>query len=945
MRFRIILVAGSLSLVPGAPLAAADLVVPVVLDVRSGTAHYRTELTLTNRGAASVRLGLAYRGSLGAATGIVTEDLPAATQRTILDVVGYLASRGVAFPGLSEGAPHAGTLRISLPEGSGDMVSALARTTSPTSAPHPAGAAGLAYAAVSPTGSFSGRAVVHGLRATGSERSNLAVFNPGTDPVTVRVLAASGSGDSGEVVVAGALALAAGEWRQFDGVLATAGIAQGWAVVERTSGGVFGAYGVVNDGGTNDGSYLEAQADAATAASVTVPVLVETPAFRTELVLANRGAGPAELTLDYRESLSPGSGSGGSATVTLAPKEQRIVPEALGFLRGLGVDVGPAGAASYAGRLRVTAAPGASGIHAAARVSSPSPGGGSYGVFAPGVPSGEEPADESWLAGLRTGEDVRSNVAFVHAGAEGSGPLVLELLLGVGEAGGAAAGAATTIRLEEGAWLQVADPLRPLGVRSGWARVRRTEGSAPWLAYAVLNDGGTPGHRTGDGAFVPALASPSVPAARVAPGDLEYLGAFRLPRGGERPLTFEYGGNAMTFRPGGDPGGPPDGFPGSLFVTGHDRMPYGELPDGSRVAEVAIPAPVTSRDLETLPEASFLQPLTEVTGGLFAGIDEIPRLGMQYLSRPETGPRIHLAWGEHLPPLPLRPTHAWFAPDLSAPAPRGAWFLEGLSPYAVNGYMLEIPEAWANAHASGRVLGTGRYRDGGLAGMGPALFAYLPWLDAAGTPPAAGATLPATTLLLYQSTLETEAVERCLVGTQHADTWEGAAWLTTASGKSAVLFAGTKGVGSRFWYGFLNPAGPDLPCVAGDFVNEYTTCRLADGTPCPAGELVECTGHTSSRGWWSSRFAGRLILYDPDDLARVAAGTMEPWAPQPYAYVDVDPLLYLNPSRIDQEEIGPGVQQRFRLGDVTFDRQNGLLYLLELYADGARPVVHVFRVR
>jgi len=231
MRFRIILVAGSLSLVPGAPLAAADLVVPVVLDVRSGTAHYRTELTLTNRGAASVRLGLAYRGSLGAATGIVTEDLPAATQRTILDVVGYLASRGMAFPGLSEGAPHAGTLRISLPEGSGDMVSALARTTSPTSAPHPAGAAGLAYAAVSPTGSFSGRAVVHGLRATGSERSNLAVFNPGTDPVTVRVVAASGSGDGGEVVVAGALALAAGEWRQFDGVLATAGIAQGWAVV------------------------------------------------------------------------------------------------------------------------------------------------------------------------------------------------------------------------------------------------------------------------------------------------------------------------------------------------------------------------------------------------------------------------------------------------------------------------------------------------------------------------------------------------------------------------------------------------------------------------------------------------------------------------------------------------------------------------------------------
>ncbi len=401
----------------------------------------------------------------------------------------------------------------------------------------------------------------------------------------------------------------------------------------------------------------------------------------------------------------------------------------------------------------------------------------------------------------------------------------------------------------------------------------------------------------------------------------------------------------MTFRPGGDPAGGADGFPGSLFVSGHDRMPYGELPDGSRVAEVSIPAPVVSRDLEALPEARMLQPLTNVTGGLFAGIDEIPRLGMQYLDRPETGPRIHLAWGEHLPPPPFRPTHAWFEPDLSAPRPKGAWFLDGLSPWEGNGYMLEIPDAWANAHVSGRVLGTGRYRDGGMAGMGPALFAYRPWLDAAGTPPTPGATLPVTPLLRYASTLETEKVERCLVGTQHCDTWEGAAWLTTASGKSAVLFAGTKGVGARFWYGFLNPRGPDLPCVAGDFVNEYTTCRLADGTPCAASEMVECAGHTSSRGWWSSRFAGWLLLYDPDDLARVASGESEPWEPQPYAHLDVDPFLFLNPSGVDLADVGPGVQQRFRLGDVTFDRAGGLLYLLELFADGARPVVHVFRVR
>lgn len=945
MGLRLVRAFWTVALLGGAPLSAADLVVPVVLDVRSGTAHYRTELTLTNRSAAPVRLTLSYKGSLGAAAGAVDEELPAGTQVTVPDVIGFLSARGVAFPSLPDGAPHAGTLRVTVPDEASASLSVLARTTSPTSAPHPSGRAGLAYGAIPPAAGFSGRAVVHGLRASEAARSNLAVFNPGSAPVTVRVVAVSGDGDGREVLAAEGVALEAGGWTQVDGILAKAGLAQGWAVVERTDGGVFGAYGVVNDASTNDGSFVEASSDVAAAGTVTVPVVVETPGFRTELVLANRGNAAVALVLDYRESLAPALGAGGTATLALGPHEQRILPSALAFLRGLGVAVGPAGAASYAGRLRMSGGSGASGIHASARVSSPSPGGGAYGVFLPGVAAGDESGDDCVLAGLRADDDVRSNVALVHAGAAGSGPVTLELQLFDGEAGGAPAGPTTTVRLEEAGWLQLPDPLRARGVRSGWARVRRTAGAAPWIAYGVLNDGAAPGQRTGDGAYVPALRTPGAPAGRVAPSDFAYLGAFRLPAGGERPLTFEYGGNAMTFRPVGDPGGAADGFPGSLFVTGHDRMPYGELPDGSRVAEIDIPVPTLSREVEVLPEARFLQPLVDVTGGLFAGIDEIPRLGMQYLDRPETGPLVHLAWGEHLPPPPDRPTHAWFRPDLSAPAPRGAWFLAGLSPYAANGYMLEIPEGWANAHAGGRVLGAGRYRDGGLAGMGPALFAYRPWQDAAGTPPSPGATLPVTTLLQYASARDTERIERCLAGTQHADTWEGAAWLTTSSGRSAVLFAGTKGVGERFWYGFLNPAGPDLPCVAGDFVNEYTTCRKADGTPCPPEELVECAGHTSSRGWWSSRFAGRLLLYDPDDLARVAAGAAEPWAPQPYAFVDVDPHLYLNPSGVDLEDVGPGVQQRFRLGDVAYDRQNGLLYLLELFADGARPVVHVFRVR
>ncbi len=35
-----------------------------------------------------------------------------------------------------------------------------------------------------------------------------------------------------------------------------------------------------------------------------------------------------------------------------------------------------------------------------------------------------------------------------------------------------------------------------------YVRVRRLSGSAPWIAYAVVNDGGAPGQRSGDGACV-----------------------------------------------------------------------------------------------------------------------------------------------------------------------------------------------------------------------------------------------------------------------------------------------------------------------------------------------------------------------------------------------------------------------------------------------------------
>ncbi len=429
----------------------------------------------------------------------------------------------------------------------------------------------------------------------------------------------------------------------------------------------------------------------------------------------------------------------------------------------------------------------------------------------------------------------------------------------------------------------------------------------------------------------------------VNPADLEYLGAFRLPGGEDRPLTFAYGGNAMTFNPDGDPNGAQDGFPGSLFITGHDRLPYGELPNGSQIAEINIPQPVNSRDVAVLSQAEFVQNFRDVTAGHFTEMEEIVRIGMLYLNNPLTGPRIHIAWGQHIEPDPTAATHGWFSPDLSNPDFQGTWYIGGQSWYSVNDYMFEIPATWADAYIGGRYVATGRFKDGGWSGMGPVIIAYRPW-DANGNPPPAGATIESTTLLRYATSTETDNIERSLNGYQHPDEWSGGAWLTTASGKSAVLFVGAKSNGTKYWYGYVNPQGPEFPCVDEE-VTDFTTCRTADGSACPQQDFTECSGHNDYRGWWTTRWDTQFLFYDPADLARVAAGELAFWEPQPYAVMDIDEWMFFNPSSVETDMLGTGNQRRYRIGDVAFDRANGLLYVLESFADGAKPVVHVWRIR
>jgi len=124
----------------------------------------------------------------------------------------------------------------------------------------------------------------------------------------------------------------------------------------------------------------------------------------------------------------------------------------------------------------------------------------------------------------------------------------------------------------------------------------------------------------------------------------------------------------------------------------------------------------------------------------------------------------------------------------------------------------------------------------------------------------------------------------------------------TAGDKAADIFVGTKGTGDT-WYG--NEQGPCLEC--------------------------------ENRGWWATGFEAQFVFYNPNDLAKVAAGAMQTYEPQPYATLNVDQYLYHIAS----------TQQKHHLGAACFDRSGRYLYVLEVFADGDEkdtPLVHVWEI-
>ncbi|MCM3878100.1 MAG: hypothetical protein NEA02_17010 [Thermoanaerobaculia bacterium] len=477
----------------------STLIVPIILSPTGGSA-FTSELTLTNRGATDAQVSYLYTPAFGGAAGTATDTLPAERQRVIPDAIAYLEGLGVTNAG------SGGTLRITFSDhSSADVVSATVRTTVLV----PGGRAGLAYAGLPPSRLLSQPVFLCGLRQDATDRSNVAVLNAGDSgdgDVTLRLTVFSGDPADSQSKVLPDVTLSPGGFVQISGILVSNGLAlsNGYAKVERISGTApFYAYGVINDQITSDGSFVEpvAASPVSPITSMTLPALVETSAYETELILTNVSSSPRTLRFTW---VSPSLTGGQAAfSIALLPGEQQILPALVQLLRDRNVVTIPFGP-SLAGALFVSDESGdLRGVSVAARITTITAG-GRFGVFVPAYPGGSEATTSAWLYGLQQNAETRSNVALVNTGSTDASPSTFRIDLFDGATGAKAGSLVSSVPARSVVQIDRILASYAPGTSSGYALVTKISGNNPFLAYAVLNDGAEPGQRSGDGAFVTA---------------------------------------------------------------------------------------------------------------------------------------------------------------------------------------------------------------------------------------------------------------------------------------------------------------------------------------------------------------------------------------------------------------------------------------------------------
>ena len=134
--------------------------------------------------------------------------------------------------------------------------------------------------------------------------------------------------------------------------------AQGYVRVERVEGRApFYAYGVINDQANSDGSFIfpVAASSLEGTAGQTLPVVVETSAFTSELTVTNFSEEPRRLDFQFVAEGIEADDKTAAFSMRLEPGRQEIIAEVVEELRRRGVAGLGSGSRALAGAVFATA--------------------------------------------------------------------------------------------------------------------------------------------------------------------------------------------------------------------------------------------------------------------------------------------------------------------------------------------------------------------------------------------------------------------------------------------------------------------------------------------------------------------------------------------------------------------------------------------------------------
>lgn len=411
-------------------------------------------------------------------------------------------------------------------------------------------------------------------------------------------------------------------------------------------------------------------------------------------------------------------------------------------------------------------------------------------------------------------------------------------------------------------------------------------------------------------------AQPAVPL--VQKQDLVYVGAFRLPAPVNKTQTFEWGGTALAYWPAHD----------SLLLVGHDWY--------QQVAEVSIPSPGRAETVAELPQATYIQPLTDILQGKLKSIDGDIQNGVKIGGIVPVGESLVVTAWSYYDAGPIKQTRSHFVTGQNfaalgttkGPFQVGTGFQNVVANDTsriagfVSGYMAPIPSTWQSALGGTHLTGQGgKISILARTSAGPSAAVFTPTDLGVKTP------APATIVMGYPIDTSNPAsgLHRPTLGEWGRDGGlyngtQGFRGMVFPDGTRSILFFGWGG--STFCYG-MGTADKSLHLQE---VPQFPgTHYCYDPTP----------GNVQNKGTHSYPSTSIAWAYDVNDFMTTKRNDQRPWDVKPYSTWTFS--LPFQSNMVNGIETGI-----FDIVGAAYDPKTRRLFLSSFKSDGAAPLIHVF---